>query len=198
MDAATIDAARLGSRAARTKLLEGLQDSWYRLCLGMLRDPDAAREATQETAVRFLHQLPRFRGDSQIRTWSLGIAINVVREIRRRRTGAALPEDEAGGSTSPAALGRDRPGPAETAESAEQQENLRAVLQVLPDRQREALLLRFFEDLSVEQTAQVMQCAPGTVKATVHQALATLRKKLAPAPALSTDSDSSRIIGRKQ
>jgi RNA polymerase sigma factor (sigma-70 family) len=55
---------------------------------------------------------------------------------------------------------------------------MRAVLQTLPDRQREAIVLRFFEELSVEQTAAAMDCAVGTVKATVHQALRALREKM--------------------
>ena len=44
----------------------------------------------------------------------------------------------------------------------------------LPDRQREAIVLRFLEELSVEQTAAAMGCAEGTVKATVHQAPAVV------------------------
>ena len=48
----------------------------------------------------------------------------------------------------------------------------------LNERQREAVVLRFFEELSVEDTAAAMNCAPGTVKATVHQALRSLRQRL--------------------
>jgi len=83
VDDFTIASARNGDRESLSRLLRELQDPWYRLCLSLLRDPEKARDATQETAVRFLRQLPGFRGESQIRTWSLGIAINVVREIRR-------------------------------------------------------------------------------------------------------------------
>ena len=84
-DDATLEAARHGCREARGRLLCALQDPWYRMCLSLLADADLARDATQETAVRFLRQLPGFRGDSQLRTWSLGIALNVVREMKRRR-----------------------------------------------------------------------------------------------------------------
>jgi RNA polymerase sigma factor (sigma-70 family) len=55
---------------------------------------------------------------------------------------------------------------------------LRETLNELPERQREAVVLRFFESLSVEETAAAMNCAEGTVKATVHQALRALRSKL--------------------
>ncbi|HEX8911640.1 MAG TPA: RNA polymerase sigma factor [Humisphaera sp.] len=180
--ARTIESARRGDRAALAALLRALQDPWYRLSLGLLRDADLAAEAVQETGLRFLRQVAGFRGDSQIRTWSLGIAINVARELKRRRgrfvTGT-VDEDgrvtEAPGGDRLADPGRGAP---DGAVLAEQRAALRAVLTDLPDRQREAIVLRFFEDLSVEETARAMGCAAGTVKATVHQALRSLKKRM--------------------
>lgn len=55
---------------------------------------------------------------------------------------------------------------------------VRAALRSLPARQREALVLRYYADLSVEQASGVMRCAPGTVKALTHQGLAGLRGRL--------------------
>src|SRR5207244_118795 len=102
------------------------------MCLSLLADADLARDATQETAVRFLRQLPGDHG------------------------------------------GR----PLADAERSEERDRLRSVLADLPDRQREAIVLRFLEELSVEETAAAMGCAEGTVKATVHQALRSLRQRL--------------------
>jgi RNA polymerase sigma factor (sigma-70 family) len=51
---------------------------------------------------------------------------------------------------------------------------VRAAIDRLPPRQREAIVLRYFADLSVEDTATVMRCAAGTVKAHTHKALAAL------------------------
>ena len=176
MDAATIDAARAGDRQACAALLQALQDPWYRTCLSLLAgDAERARDATQETAVRFLRQLPGFRGESHVRTWSLGIAINVVREMRRSRyVESPLPEEPGvGDGRRPGAA-----GPDEVVESRERQDMLRLTVANLPERQREAIVLRYFEDLSVEETAAAMDCAPGTVKATVHHALRRLKEKL--------------------
>ncbi len=173
----TIDAARRGDRAALAVLLRGLQDPWYRFCLGLLRDADLAADAVQETGLRFLKQISGFRGDSQLRTWSLGIAINVVREMKRRRARhvSATTDDHDLTDTV------DDPSPpvGSATELGESREALRQTLADLPDRQREAVVLRFFEELSVEETAELMGCATGTVKATVHQALKSLRGKLA-------------------
>lgn len=173
MDTDAIAAARRGDRQAQGWLLRELQDPWYRLCLSLLGDGELARDATQETALRFLQRLPTYRGESKLMTWSMGIAINVVREMRR----GPMRLVSGGGET-----GEARPatgdGPEQAVAGVEQRAMLHAVLGELPQRQREAIVLRFFEDLSVEETAAAMDCAQGTVKATIHQALRALRKKI--------------------
>jgi RNA polymerase sigma-70 factor (ECF subfamily) len=171
----TIHAARSGDRAALGRLLRDLQDCWYRFSLSLLGDGESAREATQETGLRFMKALPAFRGDSQLQTWSLGIALNVAREMRRKAK--PLPQ------LAKEFLHRhraDAPAAADVVDASEQHEALRSVLSDLPDRQREAIVLRFFEEMSVEQTAATMGCAEGTVKATVHQALRSLKQRLTP------------------
>jgi RNA polymerase sigma-70 factor (ECF subfamily) len=171
LDESTIELARRGDRDALAALLREFQDVWFRMCVGLLRDAELARDATQETALRFLKQLPAFRGESQLRTWSLGIAINVCREMRRR----ARPVDAVrlADGQRPADA-----GPDEAAELGESKARVREMLAELPERQREAVMLRFFEELSVDEAAEVMQCAAGTVKATIHQAMKALKKKL--------------------
>jgi RNA polymerase sigma-70 factor (ECF subfamily) len=171
MDQELIEQARLGRRAARDALLRELQDPWYRFCLSQLRDPEAARDATQETALRFLRTLSNFRGQSSITTWSMGIALNVIREMRRSRKHESLDAHFAAEGSSAEVV-------PDSAARSEAQTVMRSLLNDLPDRQKEAIALRFFEGMSVDQTATAMQCAAGTVKATVHQALRALRAKL--------------------
>lgn len=94
-----------------------------------------------------------------------------------RRTGeraGSLPDEVGAGDGRRAGVA----GPDERVEMNERRDLLRSTLAQLPDRQREAVVLRYFEDLSVEETAAAMECAPGTVKASVHQALRKLREKL--------------------
>lgn len=154
---------------AQSVLVSALQDPWYRMCLSLLRDAELARDATQETALRVLRLLPQFRGESSITTWSMGIAINVVREMRRKR------RPEFGDVPDVAS---DIAGPEATATALENKKALSAALAELSDRQREAVVCRYFEELSTEETAKIMQCAPGTVKATLHQALRALKQKV--------------------
>ncbi len=161
--------AQQGNTDARSQLLTQLQDVIYRFCLSLLRDPDTAKDATQETAVRFLQHLPKYKGQSQLRTWTLGIALNVCREHRRRR---AVPSNH---QLPDAAT--DEPSPASNISTAEQHARLHALLTDLPERQREAIILRYFEQLSIDQTAHAMDCAAGTVKATIWQALRNLKQR---------------------
>ena len=162
-----IDQAIRGDRAARAALLRQMQDRWFRFAVSQLSSVDLAEDAVQESAMRVLTSLGKFDRRSTFSTWSLGIVLNVCREMRRKRVSLRLD---------------DSPEPsAEHAHPIEQNDavaRLREALSELPERQREALALRFFEELSVEQTAGTMKCAEGTVKATVHQALKALREKL--------------------
>jgi RNA polymerase sigma-70 factor (ECF subfamily) len=167
VDEATVLAARAGDRAARAALLRHLQDPLYRFCLSLLRDSERAQDAVQESAMRLLRDLPKFQGASSIKTWAMGIAVNVVREMRRssRRDERTVHVEERSIS------------PDSEAALLEQKGMLRRLLDELPERQREALMLRYFEELSVEEAAGAMNCAEGTVKATVFQALRALREK---------------------
>ena len=176
MDQPTLQRAKEGDPAARETLLRELQDPWYRLCCSLLRDADLARDATQETALRFLRRMGEFRGESTVMTWSMGIAINVVREMRRARAGLGEAHDPPVARTT--LMSATTSAPDDAAARSESTDRLREVLRDLPDRQREAIVLRFLQEMSVEETAVAMNCAEGTVKATVHQALRALRGRL--------------------
>jgi RNA polymerase sigma-70 factor (ECF subfamily) len=173
--ASLIDRARAGDRTARAALLRQLQDPWYRFAMSMLSNVEDARDATQETALRFCHQLAGFRGDSELTTWSLGITLNVCRETLRKR--ARRPDADR--------LAAMRPPVREPHVHAGDNEHawqLREMVAQLPPRQREAVVLRYFEQLNLADTADVMQCAVGTVKATVAHALRSLRKQWSDSP----------------
>ncbi|QDU71350.1 RNA polymerase sigma factor [Mucisphaera calidilacus] len=150
---------------AARDLVPALQDVWYRYALSVLRDEDQAMEAAQETALRVIKRLPHFDGRSTLRTWTLGITVNVCREIRRRRRWWPLASDERTTHDTDRLI------------QIEDRQQLHALIRQLPDRQREAVVLRFFEHLSTRETAEAMGCQPGTVKAAIHQAIGQMRTK---------------------
>ncbi len=66
-------------------------------------------------------------------------------------------------------------------------EAMRQALLALPERQRAAIVLRFYEDLSERQIADVLGCRPGTVKSLVHRGMNGLRTRIGPAAQLQED-----------
>ncbi len=160
--------ARAGDRRAAADLLRGLQDIIYRLALSQLKEPDAAHEATQEAALRLLRGIERFEGRSRVTTWALGVTLNVCREQRRKRADKTHPDAlQTAADTTPSGELR--------LEQLEANRLLMTALDDLPPRQREAVTLRYFEGLSVADTAEAMGCSAGAAKASVWQALRRLR-----------------------
>jgi RNA polymerase sigma-70 factor (ECF subfamily) len=125
-----------------------------------------AEELAQDTLVRVHEHWGRVRGMSNPSGWAYSVGLNLSRSWWRRRHAErrAL-----------ARLGR----PAVEATSSEPADAvaLRAAVASLPVRQRTALVLRYFADLSIAETAAHMHCAEGTVKSLTSQALAALRPR---------------------
>ena len=164
-DRMTLERARRRDRPAQAVVLRAVQDRLWRVCRSLVRDRSAAEDAMQESAVRILAALPAFDGRSRFSTWATGIAVNVCREHRRHSARSMAPLDA-----------RRHAFAAEPAAAADELGQMYAAMARLPERQREAVALRFLEGLDVRQTAELMGCAQGTVKASVHAGLRNLRR----------------------
>lgn len=154
-------AAGQGDQRALGELVRQLQAPVWRFAYHLTRDRDLADEASQETWVRAVRSLPRFRGDSSVLTWLLAIARHVVagllRERSRRRPEAVPP-------------------PAWTSTGLVEVET---ELARLPAALQEALVLTQVVGLSYEETARVMGVRLGTVRSRVFRARAALVQALA-------------------
>ena len=73
--------------------------------------------------------------------------------------------------------------------------DLRAAVAALPARQRATLVLRFYCDLTVDQSAEILGCSPGTVKSQTARALEAVRRALGPAPAAGPGEPARRAGG---
>ena len=145
----------------------------YRVVRRLLGNHDDADEATQETFVKAWSALSGFRGESRLSTWLVRIALNTARSIPRGRRQAA---DAAGlvGAPDPSE------SPLSTLERGESRRRVRRAVATLPPRQREVVTLKVYSDLTYEEVAAVMGLTVGAVKAHFHQAVANLRRHLAP------------------
>ncbi len=183
-----MDKAASGDDAAFGALALAVQDDLFRFALAhSLRQADAA-EVAQETFLRAYRGRTSWRTGSDVMGWLYGIAMNVVREFHRRnsrRTADGVELDTLAGSEAARPSGRtgeeDRPGAA--LDVATRNEVLSAALAKLPPRQQEAVSCRYLLQLSLQETAAIMGCAEGTVKAAVFAGLANLKKIVRQEPA---------------
>ena len=151
----------------------------FRVLVSLVRDPDAADTLTQECFLRAYRKRESFRGDSSLRTWLVTIAINLARDhVRSRRMNFWRRLFQPGQDAAELAeVLPDRRPTAETMLSS--REELGAVwtaLDQLPERQRTVFVLRFVDDLTLEQIAAAMGTTVGTVKTHLFRATATLRQ----------------------
>ena len=157
-----------GNGDALDTLVRRHQDRLFRLAVVWLYQDQFAADVVQEVFLRSIGGLAAFRFRSAPFTWLYRTTRNVCHEYNRRRR------------TEPLAIEPDDPSPGVEQQVAGQDaaRQVRTMLAGLPERQREVVLLRVFEDLSVRDTARAMGCREGTVKALLHKATARLRLDL--------------------
>lgn len=156
-----------GDMSAFELFVERHQDRIFRLASAWLYAPDSAADAAQDVFLRAYTGLPGFRFRAAPFTWLYGTLRNVCREYNRRAATRPLPLEERHVAVADEA-------PRRTAAEQRLQRALGRIA-TLPERQREVVLLRIFEDMSVEDTARALGCRPGTVKAQLSRALGRLR-----------------------
>jgi len=159
-----------GDAAAWEPLVLAHQEAVFRLSYLLLGDPDDAEDIAQETFLRAWNHLKRFDTTRPLRPWLLSIASNLASN-RRRSAGRYL-------SALRRAF-RNEPVPSTSIEEKstrhmEASQLWKAVQNLsVPDQQ--IVYLRYFLDLSVAETAEVLKIAEGTVKSRLSRALERLR-----------------------
>lgn len=164
-DAELVRQFKGGDVEAFDAIVRRFQDRVFRLASVWLYDEQSAADVTQEVFVRGFKGLRGFRFRSAPFTWLYRVTRNVCNEFNRTRQNERL-DDEPGDTSSM---------PHRQVESLESARQIRRLVSKLPERQREVVMLRIFEDFSVMETARAMGCREGTVKALLHKATNSLR-----------------------
>jgi RNA polymerase sigma-70 factor, ECF subfamily len=170
---------------ALNQFLAGVELKAYRIALAGLRQQDDALDAVQDAML----QLARAYADRTEEEWRplfYRILENRIRDMQRRRTVrgrvmAWLPlrrDDEDEDSDPVAQAPASDPLPEARLSMDEAMAALEVALQGLPERQRQAFLLRNLEGLDVAQTAAAMKCSEGSVKTHYFRAVKALRARL--------------------
>ncbi len=164
-----VSSAKAGDRRAFDELVGPLVDQAFRLAFGMLHDREAAEDAVQEAAVRSWRKLGNLRIGTPMRPWFLAIVANQCRTVARGRWWSVLRlEDNAS------------PDAARFEDRIVRGADLRAALRKLALDQREALVLRYYLDLPLEEVASITGVPLGTVKSRLNRGLAAMRPHFEP------------------
>jgi RNA polymerase sigma-70 factor, ECF subfamily len=169
-----IGSFRAGDEDAFDRLFERYQEYVYNVCLGILANPDDARDCTQEAFLRVYRKVGAFRGEAAFSTWLYRVAVNVcVGQLRKRpRNAVTSLEDE-----NVREIADDGPeawaGPVREADEA----IVREVVAELPEDYRLVLVLRYFQDLSYEEMVQVLGYTMSQLKVKLHRARRAFAKK---------------------
>jgi RNA polymerase sigma-70 factor (ECF subfamily) len=184
-DKSLIEAHRQGDPAAFGELVHRYGDSVLGYLIRMSGNREQAEDLFQETFKRVHEKAHTFRGP-QFKGWLFKIATRVALDgYRRGRRIKAIslnqqldcdnPNSEQLGTI---ALVDNSCNPSEQALKAEQREQVRRAIQLLPERQRATLILAYYQQLSYPDVAEVLGCSVGTVKTQMFRALRTLADKL--------------------
>lgn len=141
---------------------------------------ETAAELLQDTFLRLHRERKRYRSGSPFRPWIYTIATNLWRSERRRRlTGELAIEREASdpAGSLPGVVDLSK-NPERQLLEARQRMEIRSAISVLPEAQREPLLLSRYERLSHEEIAQTLGISVGAVKQRIFRGLSQLREKL--------------------
>ncbi|ROP40859.1 sigma-70 family RNA polymerase sigma factor [Saccharothrix texasensis] len=175
---AYVERAVRGDRRAVDALLAAIRPVIVKYCRARIgqgqRSSASAEDVAQEVCLAVLKALPNYREQGRpFMAFVYGIAAHKVADAHRasaRNRAESVPElpDSAGAE----------PGPEQRALQGELSERMGRLLSVLPDRQREILVLRVVLGMSAEETAEAVGSTPGAVRVAQHRALTRLRKAM--------------------
>lgn len=169
-ESSLIQRAINGDGTAWGPLVRAHQEAVFRLSYLLLGDPDDAEDVAQETFLRAWKHLKRFDTTRQLRPWLLRIASNLASN-KRRSAGRYI-------SALTRAFRNVPPPPNLEDKSLQrmQANELWQAVQLLNTTDQQIVYLRYFLELSVAETAEVLHVAEGTIKSRLSRALDKLRK----------------------
>ena len=187
-DAELVRRARIRDEAAIRTIMQTNNRRLYRIARGILRNDGEAEDVVQETWVRAFTHLADFRGDSSFATWLGRIAMNeALGRLRRQRPSVDWTTLEPGTLNAqiiqfPVSATSD--DPEKSMAQREIQHVVEQAIDELPEAFRIVFITRVIEGMNVEETAEILDLKPETVKTRLHRARTMLRtsveKKIGP------------------
>ncbi len=173
----------LGLRRRDVTLLQALVEQYqYRLVrylIYLLGRRDSVDDLVQETWLRVMERGSSYDGRSRFEPWLFTIARNLaIDHMRKRQIFSLDSNDDKEWESAPTSPASSAPSPFALAARTEDAERLAHSLETLDSVYREALVLRFQEDLSLQEISTVVGAPVSTVSSRIYRGLATLRSQL--------------------
>ena len=186
-DDVLVEQYRRGDSSSMERLVLKYQNRLYNVVLRICANPDDAAELTQETFVKVIENVAKFKGKSSFYTWAFRIAVNVTLNHCRRRARLGFRSIDAGersfgdrtASLLKEFIGNEKsPDPVSVAQNRELVEIATQCLMKLDNSHRTVVILRDIEGMSYAQMAQVLDVELGTVRSRLSRARHKLKESL--------------------
>lgn len=170
-----------GDQDAFAEIIEIYKNSIYQLCFRMLGNRHEAEDMAQEAFIRAYVNINSFNQDLKFSTWLFRIATNLcIDRIRKKKPDYYLDAEVSGtdGLTMYSQLESDSPLPEKELESLELQETVQKEIMKLPEKYRSVIVLKYIEELSLNEISEILDMPLGTVKTRIHRGREALRQQL--------------------
>ena len=170
-DERIVDRVLAGDVDAFEEIVLRWQTPVFNLAYRFSRDRGLAEEMAQEAFLKVFRNLGRWRRDAGFSTWMFSVALNHYRTAMRRHRPVHVELAELDGV----------PGSADLDGRLDKDANdsvVRKAVSLLPPKYRDAILVYYFKQQDVDETAGTLGVKPGTVKARLHRARKLLETKL--------------------
>jgi RNA polymerase sigma-70 factor, ECF subfamily len=170
-----------GDQDAFAEIVEIYSNSIYQLGYRMLGNRHEAEDIAQEAFIRAYVNIKSFNQDLKFSTWLFRIATNLcIDRIRKKKPDYYLDAEVSGtdGLTMYSQLSSKDPLPEKELESLELQESVQKEILKLPEKYRSVIVLKYIEELSLNEISEILDLPLGTVKTRIHRGREALRQQL--------------------
>ncbi|NMO97975.1 RNA polymerase sigma factor SigW [Paenibacillus lemnae] len=181
LDVRLVKLARKGDQRAFAELLELYKDKIFHLAYRMLYNRHEAEDIVQETFLRVYKNLDRYDEHQKFSTWIYRIGTNLcIDRLRKRKPSYSLDADmnDQEGMDGYSMIPSDDRSPESEVLLSETQRIIHQAMETLPAKYKGIMILRYIQDLSLQEISEILDLPVTTIKTRVHRGREFLRKKL--------------------
>lgn len=170
-----------GDREAFAEVVELYKDKVFQICYRMLGNRHEAEDIAQEAFVRAYVNIHSYSLGRKFSTWLYRIATNLcIDRIRKKKPDYYLDAEVQGteGLTMYSQIAAEGKSPEAEVETIELQEIVQRGIMNLPDKYRSVIVLKYIDELSLNEISEILELPLGTVKTRIHRGREALRKQL--------------------